>query len=73
MQRRNCRLFTRRDCHWTARVSSFREALGKLNLDSAIIDGEIMVADDEGRSDFHALQADIAKGRSDRRVARSVR
>jgi ATP-dependent DNA ligase len=44
-----------------------------LNLDSAIIDGEIMVADDEGRSDFHALQADIAKGRSDRRVARSVR
>ena len=39
---------------------SFRRslsALEKLKVDSAIVDGEVVVLDQEGRSDFQALQA----------------
>ena len=49
-------MITRNGNDWTAKFPSVVEALTKVKADSAIIDGEIVVLDDEGRSDFQGLQ-----------------
>ncbi len=50
-------LLTRNGHDWTAKFPSIAAALEKLKVDSAIVDGEVVVLDQEGRSDFQALQA----------------
>ncbi len=50
-------LITRNGNDWTAKFKSVAKALEKLKVDSAILDGEMVVLDDEGRSDFQSLQA----------------
>ncbi len=50
-------LYSRNGKIWTHRFSAVAEALKKLKVDSAILDGEMVVLDKEGRSDFQALQA----------------
>jgi len=50
------RLITRNGKDWTDRFPGIAKALAKLKADSAIIDGEAVVLDDKGRSDFQALQ-----------------
>lgn len=52
--RRIC-LFTRRGHHLTERVRSFADRFQELDCKSARIDGELTVADQHGRPDFHAL------------------
>ncbi|MDE1992639.1 MAG: DNA ligase D [Rhizobiaceae bacterium] len=63
------KLITRNGLDWTAKfgkeiVSAFKE----LQLETAVIDGELVVETATGASDFSALQADLSEGRSERFV-----
>jgi bifunctional non-homologous end joining protein LigD len=57
------RLNTRNGLDWTDRFPGLAKAVAALDLDRVLLDGEIIVADDTGRSDFGALQDAI--GRAD--------
>lgn len=48
---------TRRGHDWTDRFPAIAKGLATLPVHSAVIDGEAVVLDDEGRPDFGALQA----------------
>ncbi|AVD89809.1 DNA ligase D [Pseudomonas sp. SWI44] len=50
------RLFTRNGHDWSAKLSHQVEALKALGLDSAWLDGEMVVVDENGGTDFQALQ-----------------
>jgi len=50
------RLFTRRGHDWTDRVPTIAEALSSLPVTSATIDGEAVVCDSAGVSDFDRLR-----------------
>ncbi|WP_263227859.1 DNA ligase D [Pseudomonas alabamensis] len=50
------RLFTRSGNDWSAKLTHQVEALRGLGVDSAWLDGEVVVTDDEGHADFQALQ-----------------
>jgi bifunctional non-homologous end joining protein LigD len=54
-------LFTRRGHDWSSRMPGIAEALAALNVRSAVIDGEAIVADVNGISDFFALHAALAQ------------
>lgn len=49
-------LFTRNGLDWTAKMQPLAKALAGLGLDSAWLDGEAVVIDDEGTTHFNALQ-----------------
>lgn len=51
------RLMTRNGHDWTHKFPSIADACARLKVKSAIFDGEVVVLDTEGRSDFQALQA----------------
>ena len=62
-------LVTRGGLDWTERFEGpVTEALAALPVDTAILDGEIVVESGHGGSDFSALQADLSAGRKDRFV-----
>ena len=63
---RKATLFTRRGFDWTSRFTAIAAELAVIGVRNAILDGEVIVADEAGRSNFHRLQMDLAKGRSDR-------
>ena len=63
---RTIRLLTRKKLDWTERFRSIADALKALGLGSALIDGEIVVEDASGISNFNNLQADLKAGRLDR-------
>ena len=50
-------LYTRNGLDWTRKFSGIARAIAKLKVDSAVVDGEAVVLDDKGRSNFQALQA----------------
>jgi bifunctional non-homologous end joining protein LigD len=50
------RLFTRNRKDWTARYPGVAEALGRLGLSGAVLDGEVGVELEDGRTSFQALQ-----------------
>ncbi|HEX5767160.1 MAG TPA: DNA ligase D, partial [Burkholderiales bacterium] len=50
------RLFTRSGREWTQKLPQLARELGKLGLDGAWLDGEIVVLRPDGRSSFQALQ-----------------
>jgi len=61
------RLFTRSGLDWTAKFGKqITTALTRLAADEAIFDGELVVEGGGGASDFSALQAELAAGRSER-------
>lgn len=61
------KLITRRGLDWTLRFGrAVSDALGRLPVQSALIDGEVVVEARNGASDFSALQADLSAGRCDR-------
>ncbi len=62
------RLATRKGLDWTVRFAKIAEALGGLRVQSALIDGEIVVEDEHGRSSFVRLVDDLKAGRSARMV-----
>jgi DNA ligase D-like protein (predicted ligase) len=51
------RAFTRNGHNWSNRYPHLLEAALELGCQSAIIDGEAIVQDEQGRSDFHAFAA----------------
>jgi bifunctional non-homologous end joining protein LigD len=61
------RLLTRSGLDWSDRFRPVADALATLP-GPAILDGEIVVENASGVSDFSALQADLAEGRADRFV-----
>ncbi|WP_313089754.1 DNA ligase D [Stutzerimonas nitrititolerans] len=62
------RLFTRNGHDWTAKMPQQAKALAALGLESAWLDGEVVVPDEEGTPDFQALQNAFEAGRSGRIV-----
>jgi bifunctional non-homologous end joining protein LigD len=50
------KLCTRHGLDWTAKFPAIAKAMARLKVDSAVVDGEAVVLDAEGRSDFQALQ-----------------
>ena len=50
------RLITRSGKDWTSAFPMIATALSKLTVDQAVLDGEIVVLDEKGRSDFQLLQ-----------------
>ncbi len=57
IQNGDVKLLTRNGHDWTHKFSSIAKAFARLRVDSAIVDGELVVLDDKGRTDFQALQA----------------
>lgn len=58
------RLFSRNGLEWTDRLSALVRTLSVLRLGSGWLDGEIVVMDAQGRTDFHALQAALDRDAS---------
>ncbi|RWP16746.1 MAG: ATP-dependent DNA ligase, partial [Mesorhizobium sp.] len=59
------RIFTRRGLDWTSKYRDLAEAAKGLNVQSAIIDGEIIVLNDAGLSDFGELRKAITRRQHD--------
>lgn len=56
------RFFTRTGLDWTDRFQNLGPAAQALNLDGALVDGEIVALDKDGRSDFSRLQSVLRDG-----------
>jgi bifunctional non-homologous end joining protein LigD len=62
-------LLTRSGLDWTAKFGeAIIEAFKALPVSEALIDGELVVENDSGASDFSALQAALSEGQADRLV-----
>ncbi|MGF0237678.1 DNA ligase D [Rhodococcus sp. IEGM1300] len=59
------KLFTRNGHDWTHKLPGQAKALAALELESAWLDGEMVVADEQGVPDFQALQNAFDANRSD--------
>jgi ATP-dependent DNA ligase len=59
IERRKARAYTRNGFDWTERLTGITEAAAKLDCRSAIIDGEVIVQDKNGVSNFDALKSEI--------------
>lgn len=59
------RIFTRRGLDWTAKYRDLAEAAKGLNVHNAIIDGEVVVLNEAGLSDFAALRKAITRRQHD--------
>jgi len=59
------RCISRNGIDWTHRVGPVAEALAKLKLDGAWLDGELIATDPNGRSDFSLLQHTMEQRRLD--------
>jgi bifunctional non-homologous end joining protein LigD len=61
-------LLTRKQQNWTHRFPPVAAAVAALPAETALLDGEIVVEDDNGISNFSLLQTDLKEGRTDRFV-----
>jgi bifunctional non-homologous end joining protein LigD len=61
-------LLTRKEQNWTHRFPPVAEAVAALPAVTALLDGEIVVEDERGISNFSLLQTDLKDGRTDRFV-----
>jgi bifunctional non-homologous end joining protein LigD len=68
LDRGKVRLLTRKQLDWTRRFDRIAQAVAALPANSAILDGELVVEDDNGISSFSLLQSDLRDGRGDRFV-----
>ncbi len=59
-------LLTRNRQDWTHRFKLIAEAVAALPAATALLDGELVVEDEKGASNFSLLQTDLKDGRSDR-------
>jgi bifunctional non-homologous end joining protein LigD len=59
IERHKARAYTRNGFDWTERYSGIVHAAVKLDCRSAIIDGEVIVQNKNGVSDFYALKSAI--------------
>jgi bifunctional non-homologous end joining protein LigD len=58
------KLLTRKALDWTDKFKPVADALKKLPADSALIDGEVVVEDETGNSNFSALQDALKTGKA---------
>jgi bifunctional non-homologous end joining protein LigD len=56
------RLYTRSGLDWTHRMASVAREVARLSVESAILDGEVVVLEANGQSSFAALQAAFEEG-----------
>ena len=56
------RLYTRSGLDWTHRMPTVARELGRLSVEGAVMDGEVVVLDAEGQSSFANLQAAFEEG-----------
>ena len=56
------RLFTRSGLDWTHRMQAVARGLGGLSVEGAVLDGEVVVLDAKGQSNFASLQAAFENG-----------
>jgi bifunctional non-homologous end joining protein LigD len=68
LDRGKVRLLTRKGLDWTARFAPIADAVAALPATAALIDGELVVEDDKGFSNFSLLQTDLKDDRTDRFV-----
>jgi bifunctional non-homologous end joining protein LigD len=61
LERGEARVFTRNGCDWSDRFPAIVRAAAKLGCRSAIIDGEAIVQDGNGASDFEALRSAMVR------------
>jgi len=59
------RIFTRRGVDWTSKYRDLAAAAVSLGVESAILDGEIIVLNDKGLSDFAELRKAITRRQHD--------
>jgi len=59
------RIFTRRGLDWTSKYRDLVKAAGELGVQSAIIDGEIVVLNDKGMSGFGELRRAVTQRQHD--------
>jgi bifunctional non-homologous end joining protein LigD len=59
--RGRAQIFTRRGHDWSARMPNIKAALERLKVKSAVIDGEVVMTDKDGVSDFFALHLALAR------------
>jgi bifunctional non-homologous end joining protein LigD len=52
-------VLSRNNNDWTFKFSTLAAAMARLKVRSAWLDGEVVIQDDKGRSDFHALKIAI--------------
>ena len=64
VERGSARLLTRNGHDWTSRYGGLAQAFEGLGRASAVIDGEVVVLDDQGVSHFADLQDALANGES---------
>ncbi len=62
------RLFTRSGLDWTDRFKSIAKAIGTLHERSFVLDGEIVVLDEKGRSTFSGLQEWLKTGKGEKPI-----
>ncbi len=60
--KRTATLFTRSGLDWTHRMKGVARAVEKLEVEQAVLDGEVVVLDEQGKSSFAKLQAAFEKG-----------
>ncbi len=60
--KRDVALFTRKGLDWTYRMKTVAHAAGKLPVDQAVLDGEVVVLDEAGKTSFSKLQAAFEQG-----------
>jgi bifunctional non-homologous end joining protein LigD len=60
------RLLTRKGLDWTQKFPNIAAAVAKLPARTALLDGEVVVEDENGISSFSALQAALKAGERDR-------
>ena len=61
-------LLTRKQLDWTHRFQRIAKAIAALPADTALLDGELVVENDKGASNFSLLQIDLKAGRGDRLI-----
>jgi bifunctional non-homologous end joining protein LigD len=57
------RLLTRRGNEWTDRSPAVVEAIGRLGPQRLVLDGEVVIVQPDGTTDFQALQNSLRQGR----------
>jgi bifunctional non-homologous end joining protein LigD len=62
------RLLTRKQLDWTHRFQRIAKAVAALPADTALLDGELVIENENGVSSFSLLQTDLKDGHDDRFV-----
>jgi bifunctional non-homologous end joining protein LigD len=68
LDHRKVRLLTRKQLDWTHRFERIAKAVAALPAQTALLDGELVVENENGISNFSLLQTDLKDGRGDRFV-----